>query len=110
MERRIYVDNAATTQVAPEVFAAMIPHFCENYGNPSSIYEEGQTAKAAIEKAREQVADAIGAEAKEIYFTGSGSEADNWAIRSVAIILLLPQWSIMRCFIPARIWRSRDMR
>ncbi len=84
MEKRIYVDNAATTQVAPEVFAAMIPHFCENYGNPSSIYAEGRTAKAAIEKAREQVATAIGAEPKEIYFTGSGSEADNWAIRSVA--------------------------
>ncbi len=84
MEKRIYVDNAATTQVAPEVFAAMIPHFCENYGNPSSIYQEGQTAKAVIEKAREQVATAIGAEAKEIYFTGSGSEADNWALRSAA--------------------------
>ncbi len=84
MEKRIYVDNAATTKVAPEVLEAMLPYFTENYGNPSSIYQEGREAKAAIEKAREQVAAAIGAEPKEIYFTGSGSEADNWAIRSVA--------------------------
>ncbi len=84
MEKRIYVDNAATTKVAPEVLEAMLPYFNETYGNPSSIYAEGRAAKAAIEKAREQVAVAIGAEAKEIYFTGSGSEADNWAIRSVA--------------------------
>lgn len=84
MNKRIYVDNAATTKVAPEVLEAMTPHFNSVYGNPSSIYAEGQEAKAAIEKAREQVATAIGANAKEIYFTGSGSEADNWAIRSVA--------------------------
>ena len=84
MEKRIYVDNAATTKVAPEVLEAMLPYFTENYGNPSSIYQEGRTAKTAIEKAREQVAAAIGAQPKEIYFTGSGSEADNWAIRSVA--------------------------
>ena len=84
MEKRIYVDNAATTKVAPEVLEAMLPYFTENYGNPSSIYQEGRTAKTAIEKAREQVATAIGAQPKEIYFTGSGSEADNWAIRSVA--------------------------
>lgn len=84
MEKRIYVDNAATTKVAPEVLEAMLPYFTENYGNPSSIYQEGRTAKTAIEKTREQVATAIGAQPKEIYFTGSGSEADNWAIRSVA--------------------------
>ncbi len=84
MEKRIYVDNAATTKVAPEVLEAMLPYFTENYGNPSSIYQEGRTAKTAIEKAREQVATAIGAQPKEIYFTGSGSESDNWAIRSVA--------------------------
>ncbi len=84
MNKRIYVDNAATTKVAPEVLEEMTPHFNSVYGNPSSIYAEGQEAKAAIEKARAQVATAIGANAKEIYFTGSGSEADNWAIRSTA--------------------------
>lgn len=84
MQKRIYADNAATTKVSPEVVAEMMPYFTEGYGNPSSIYAEGQTAKAAVDKAREQVAAAIGAESGEIYFTGSGSEADNWAIRSVA--------------------------
>ena len=84
MKKRIYVDNAATTKVAPEVFEAMKPYLTEHFGNPSSIYTEARTAKKAIEAAREQVAAAIGAEPKEIFFTGSGSEADNWAIRSAA--------------------------
>ena len=84
MERRIYADNAATTKVAPEVLEAMLPYFSEVYGNPSSIYAEGREAKKAVENAREQVARAIGAAPREIYFTGSGSEADNWAIRSAA--------------------------
>lgn len=84
MEKRIYVDNAATTKVAPEVFEAMKPYLTEMFGNPSSIYSEARDAKRAIEAAREQVASAIGAVPKEIYFTGSGSEADNWAIRSAA--------------------------
>ena len=84
MEKRIYVDNAATTKVSTEVFKAMEPYFNGVYGNPSSIYAEGREAKQAVETAREQVAKAINASSKEIYFTGSGSEADNWAIRSVA--------------------------
>ena len=84
MTERIYVDNAATTKVAPEVLEAMLPYFTQDYGNPSSIYAEGRKAKSAIGHAREQVAAAIGADPKEIYFTGSGSEADNWAIRSTA--------------------------
>lgn len=84
MTKRIYVDNAATTRVVSEVVDAMLPYFTETYGNPSSIYGEGRSAKTAVEKAREQVATAIGADPKEIYFTGSGSEADNWAIRSTA--------------------------
>ena len=84
MEKRIYVDNAATTKTDSRVLEAMLPYFAEVYGNPSSIYAEGRAAKAAVETARAQVATAIGAEAGEIYFTGSGSEADNWAIRSAA--------------------------
>ena len=87
MEKRIYADNAATTKVDPRVVEAMTPYFSGVYGNPSSIYAEGREAKAAVENARAQVANAIGAEAKEIYFTGSGSEADNWAIRSAASAL-----------------------
>ncbi len=84
MANRIYVDNAATTSVAPEVVDAMLPYFGGAYGNPSSIYAEGREARMAVQNAREQVASAIGATAAEVYFTGSGTEADNWAIRSTA--------------------------
>lgn len=81
---RIYVDNAATTKMNAAVVEEMIPFMTEFYGNPSSIYLEGREAKRAVEKSREQVAKAISAEPKEIYFTGSGTEADNWAVRSAA--------------------------
>lgn len=81
---RIYVDNAATTKMNAAVAEKMIPFMTEFYGNPSSIYLEGREAKRAVEKSREQVAKAISAEPKEIYFTGSGTEADNWAVRSAA--------------------------
>lgn len=81
---RIYVDNAATTKMNAAVAEEMIPFMTKFYGNPSSIYLEGREAKRAVEKSREQVAKAISAEPKEIYFTGSGTEADNWAVRSAA--------------------------
>lgn len=80
----IYADNAATTKISDPVLEAMLPFLKEHYGNPSSIYEIGRTARKAIELARVQVAKAINAEATEIYFTGSGTEADNWAIKSIA--------------------------
>ncbi len=80
----VYLDNAATTRMRPEVLEAMLPYFTEHYGNPSSLYEVGRDAKKAVELAREKVARAIGAEPSEIVFTGSGSEADNWAIKGVA--------------------------
>ncbi|MDD6213441.1 MAG: cysteine desulfurase NifS [Clostridiales bacterium] len=80
----IYLDNAATTRVLPEVFEAMKPYFCENYGNPSSVYRFAGESKKAVAEAREQLAGLIGAEAREIYFTGGGSEADNWALKAVA--------------------------
>ena len=81
MDKFIYLDNAATTNVDPEVLDKMIPWFTENYGNPSSIYSIGRTAKKAVENSRRQVAEAIHARPNEIYFTGSGSESDNWAIK-----------------------------
>ena len=84
MERVVYLDNSATTPVKKEVLDAMMPYFTENFGNASSIYKIGRMAKEALEKAREKVAAAIGAKANEIYFTGSGSEADNWAIKGIA--------------------------
>ena len=80
-ERFVYADNAATTRVSDRVLEAMLPWLTEGYGNPSSIYALGRRSKVAIEAAREKVAKAIGAEPSEIYFTGCGSEADNWAIK-----------------------------
>ncbi len=79
-----YFDNAATTQVRPEVAEAMIPYLTESFGNPSSIYKIAQKNKNAVEHGREQVAKAINAGVNEIYFTAGGSEADNWAIKGVA--------------------------
>ncbi len=77
----IYLDNNATTQVAPEVFEAMRPYLTEAYGNSSSAHSLGRQVKSAIEHAREQVAELIGAAAaSEIVFTSCGSESDNWAI------------------------------
>lgn len=77
----IYLDNNATTRVAPEVFAAMQPYLTENYGNPSSAHSLGRQMKSAVEHAREQVAALLGAaDASEIAFTSCGSESDNWAI------------------------------
>ena len=84
MEKRfLYADNAATTKVSKPVLDVMMPYFTEEYGNASSIYALGRSAKKALETARETVAKAIGAETSEIYFTSCGSESDNWAIRSV---------------------------
>jgi cysteine desulfurase len=83
-DRNIYLDHAATTPVRKEVVEAMLPYFSEKYGNPSSIYSIGRDSKKAIEESREKVAKAIGAEPREIFFTGSGTEADNWAIKGVA--------------------------
>ena len=80
----IYLDNAATTAVRPEVLDTMLPWFTQHYGNPSSIHSAGREAKIAVENARKQVAAAIGAQPQEIYFTGGGSESDNWAIRGLA--------------------------
>lgn len=83
MKDMIYLDNAATTRVKPEVLEAMLPYFSEIYGNASSIHRAGQEARKAIETARRQVAAAIGAQPQEIFFTGGGTEADNWAIEGV---------------------------
>ncbi len=84
-DEMIYLDNAATTAMKPEVFEAMKPYFMENYGNPSSVYRFAGTAKKAVEDAREEIAKALNAKSSgEIYFTAGGSEADNWAIKAAA--------------------------
>ena len=84
MEKKIYLDHAATTAVRPEVLEAMLPYFTELYGNPSSVYEFASQNKEAVDIARETIAHALGAKPEEIYFTAGGSESDNWALKATA--------------------------
>ncbi|MDR2771176.1 MAG: cysteine desulfurase NifS [Clostridiales Family XIII bacterium] len=84
MKRQVYLDYSATTPVKDEVLQAMLPYFTQNFGNPSSLYSIGQEAKQALEEARERVAALIGANVREIFFTSSGTEADNWAVIEAA--------------------------
>ncbi len=82
--KQVYMDYSATTPVKKEVLDAMIPYFTEDYGNPSSLYTLGLNSKEAITKARGQLAHLIGADSEEIFFTGSGTEADNWVLFGLA--------------------------
>ncbi len=84
MNKLIYLDNAATTKVAPEVMEAMLPYFTEHYGNPSSVYSFASANKEAVTEQRDKIAAALGAKGNEIYFTAGGSEADNWALKATA--------------------------
>ncbi len=84
MEKKIYLDNAATTKTRPEVVEAMLPYFSELYGNPSSVYEFASQNKKALDEARLTLANSIGAESAEVYFTGGGTESDNWALIATA--------------------------
>ncbi|MGB9719859.1 MAG: cysteine desulfurase NifS [bacterium] len=84
MNRRIYLDYAATTPLHPDVLEAMKPYFFEKFANPSSLHTSGLEAKDAIEKARKKIADMLGASSDEIVFTSGGSESDNMAIKGVA--------------------------
>lgn len=81
MDKKIYLDNAATTATRPEVLEAMLPYFTERFGNPSSVYEFASQNKTSIDDARETIAKALHAKKEEIYFTGGGSESDNWAVK-----------------------------
>lgn len=84
MDKKIYLDNAATTKTRPEVVEAMLPYFTEMYGNPSSVYEFATQNKKAVDEARTSIATVIGADSSEIYFTGGGTESDNWALKVTA--------------------------
>ncbi|OQB14601.1 MAG: Cysteine desulfurase [Firmicutes bacterium ADurb.Bin193] len=102
----IYVDNAATTRLKPEVLEKMMPYLTDHFGNPSSIYTSGREAKIAVNSARAGIAAALGATESEIFFTGSGSEADNWAIKGVAhaakgkhlITSAIEHHAVLHCF------------
>ena len=83
-KRFVYVDNAATTAVSESVLNAMLPYFKEEYGNPSSLHSVGRAASAKLSESREKIASLLGAKPNEIFFTASGTEADNWAIRGAA--------------------------
>lgn len=82
--KTVYMDYAATTYVKPEVLEEMLPYFTEKFGNPSSFYGISRDTKRAIDAAREKVAKGLNCESSELYFTGGGSEADNWAIKGIA--------------------------
>ena len=86
MEKRIYLDHAATTPLDNEVLEAMLPYLSQKFGNPSSLHSFGREAHDAIEDSRKKVADLIGAKEKEIIFTSGGTESDNLAIRGVAYL------------------------
>ena len=84
MSRFIYADNAATTRLLPAVLEKMTPYMTEEYGNPSSLYAFGQTARQAVTDARQTVADCLHCRPDEVFFTSGGSESDNWAIKMAA--------------------------
>lgn len=84
MKKVIYLDNAATTKVNEEILKEMLPYFTEVYSNPSAVYSFAAEGKKAVMEARNQVASVIGAKPEEIYFTGGGSESDNWALKAAA--------------------------
>ena len=84
MENTVYLDYAATTYVKPEVLEEMLPYFTQKFGNPSSFYSISRENRMAIDKARAQEAKALNCDVNEVYFTGGGSEADNWAIKGIA--------------------------
>lgn len=84
MQKPIYLDNAATTAVKPEVLEAMMPYFTERFGNPSSVYGFAAQNKSVVTEAREIIAKALGTNTQDIYFTAGGSESDNWAIKATA--------------------------
>jgi cysteine desulfurase len=97
--RRVYLDHNATTPVAPEVFAAMLPYFCDEYGNASSIHSFGQRGRGAVEQARNSVAELLGAKPAEIMFTSGGTESNNQAIFGIARAASIGRPHVITCSI-----------
>ena len=96
MNRRIYLDHAATTPLDPRVLEAMLPYLSDHWGNPSSIYQEGREARKGLDEARRTVAELLGAQPNEVIFTSGGSESDNAALRGVAQAVLRPAPDVAR--------------
>ena len=82
--KTVYLDHAATTPVHPKVLEAMLPYFSNKFGNPSNLHDIGREAKNAVEEARTKTAELIGAKSGEIYFTSSGAESNNFALKGLA--------------------------
>ena len=117
MEKLIYLDNAATTKTAPEVVEAILPYFTEYYGNPSSLYGFAAGNKEVNTRQRETIAEIIGAEANEIYFTAGGSESDNWALKATAECyankgrhIITTKIDTTQFFIQQSIWRKKGLK
>ena len=119
MEQFVYADNAATTKLSPAVLEAMMPYLTEEYGNPSSLYRFGNHAKRAIEQARKEVADALGAEPFEILFTGCGSRGRQLGLKEIMRSLTRPgakttssprRWSTTPCCTSASSCRRKALR
>ena len=96
--KRAYMDHAAATPVRPEVMEAMLPFFVERFGNPSAVYDLGSAIKAVMEEQRGKVARLIGARPDEIIFTSSGAEANNLAIKGMALATFLKRGQTPDCF------------
>ena len=113
MKKIIYLDNAATTQVSEAVLNEMLPFFRQTYSNPSAVYGFAGESKKAINKARTQAAELIGSKPEEIYFTGGGSESDNWALKAAFEAyagkgkhIITSKSNIMPFCTPVSIWKS----
>ena len=103
-KRFVYADNAATTSVHPAVLAEMLPILGDTYGNPSSLHSKGRQAKEIIDDSRLRISKILGCEAKEIYFTGCGSESDNWAIKGAVEAYIEKNKATLFIFMPTEIY------
>ena len=111
-----YLDHAATTPVPRAVAEEMARVLTEDFGNPSSQYALGRAARDLVDRSRQTIANALGCEAKQLYFTSCGTEADNWALRAALhrtagrdATSSLPPWSTARCSSASRPWSRRGM-
>jgi cysteine desulfurase len=106
--KRVYLDYAATTPIAKEVLKAMMPYFSEKFGNSMSLHSEGQEAKAALEESRQKIADSIGAESFEVFFTGSATESNNTVLKGIRGKHVIVSSIEHDCIVEAAKWLERQ--